>query len=117
MASPAGIYNLIVEQGATIKRSITWKDENGTYPDFSSGYTATLIIAPDYDTAADLTLTNGSGITLAAGGSIVFEITPTQSAALDAGTKVWRLDTVRTSDSRKDRILKGRCLVEAEAGA
>ena len=116
MASPAGIFNLIVEQGASVIRDIVWTDETGTKPDFSSGYTSELIIAPDYETAADLTLTNGSGIVLDTGGSIQFTITPTQSAALAAGGKVWRLDTIHTASGRVDRILKGTCKIEPEAG-
>ena len=117
MAAPAGIYNMIIEQGATVIRNVVWTDENDTKPDFSSGYTAELIIAPDFETAADLTLTNGSGIVLADSGSITFTITAVQSAALAAGEKVWRLDTTHTASGRVDRILKGTCKVEPEAGA
>ena len=117
MANPAGLYRLIIEQGASAIRNVTWTDEDGNTPDLSTGYTAELVIADDYETAAALTLTDSSGITLGASGSIVFSITATQSAALDAGAYVWRLDITHTASGRVDRILKGPCLVEAEAGS
>jgi hypothetical protein len=82
---PAGIYNLIVEQGASLIRSIIFTDENGATPDLSSGYTAEFVIASDYGVAAALTLTNGSGVTLAAGGSIEISATPAQTSGIAAG--------------------------------
>jgi hypothetical protein len=115
VANPAGIFNLLIEQGASRILPVTWTDEDGNTPDLSSGYTAEAIISDKAGGTAELTLTNGSGIALAASGSITVTWTPTQTAALTARESWWELSITKTSSGRTDKILKGRCTVEAEA--
>jgi hypothetical protein len=117
MGFPAGIYNLIIEQGASHIRSYTYTDEDGNTPDLSSGYTAELVIASAYGGGTLLTKTSSDGITLGASGSIAVNIPPADTAGLAAGEHLWRLDITKTSSGRTDRLLKGAFTVEAEAGS
>ncbi len=114
----AGIWNLIIESGASFAASITYEDPTGASPDLSSGYTAEMIFAEswDPDEAAALTLTESAGLTLGADGAIAVELTPVQTAALDVGELVHVLEVTKTSTGYVDRILKGTALVEPKAG-
>lgn len=79
----AGIYDIIIEQGATFTRTVTWKDEAET-PINLTGYSARLQMRESVDaTSTFLSLTSGSGITLGGtAGTILIEISATDTAAL-----------------------------------
>lgn len=113
----AGLYNMILEQGASLVRTVTWTDENGSNPDLSTGYTASMVISDSWGSTALLSLTHSSGLTLAAAGLITITITPAQSAALAAQEAVYHLEVHHTSSDKKDRLLKGTFKIEPKAGA
>lgn len=64
----AGKLNLNIEQGATFRKSLTWKDETGNPVDLT-GYTASMRIAVHGAAYMDLSTADNS-ISLASGGVI-----------------------------------------------
>jgi hypothetical protein len=114
---PAGIYNMLVEHGASYVLGLTWEDEDGNNPDLSTGYTASMIVSDSWGSTELLELTESSGLTLAASGSVTVTITPAKSLALPVGENVYHLEVIKTSTGKKDRLLKGKLTVEPKAGA
>lgn len=111
---PAGIYNITAEQGATLTRTVTWKDNAGV-PINLTGYTARMQVRSDYDAStAVLTLTTeNGGITLGgSAGTIVITASATDTAALSASTYVYDLELVL--GSTVTRLIQGSFVVNAE---
>ena len=111
---PAGIYNITAEQGATLSRTITWKNSTGN-PINLSGYTARMQVRADYESAASLlTLTTeNGGITLGGAlGTIVITASATATAALSAGSYVYDLELVLSDVVT--RLVQGAFAVNAE---
>jgi hypothetical protein len=61
---PAGIYNFVIEQGATVDFELQYKESNLTPIDLS-GYEAAMIIRTTHDGTALATLTSSLGSTYA----------------------------------------------------
>lgn len=83
---------------------VTLRNGDGTYPDFSSGYTFQVKVAPTSGSAA--TFTKTTSITGAAGSSTVANVsvswaTSGELNSLTAGYYVLQLQVTRTSDSRQ----------------
>jgi hypothetical protein len=80
----AARYDLKVNQGETFTRSFTYKNPDGSLINLT-GYTARMQVRTNYDASAvalELTDTNG-GITLGGVlGTVVINITPTQTLAM-----------------------------------
>jgi hypothetical protein len=113
----AGIYNLIVEQGATFTRVITWRDSDGALVDLTN-YTARMMAREKFEDASaifELTTENG-GIALGgAAGTITLTISATATAAFSAQVHgVYDLELV-DSGGVVTRLLKGRCEFDREA--
>lgn len=99
--------NLTLHQGATFERTLTWSYTSAPAgPIDLTGATARLQFRTSHDAAtAALTLTEASGLTLGgAAGTIVIDITDSQTAALttaasgsEAPTYVWDLRVVLSS--------------------
>lgn len=81
----AGIYNMIIEQGATFTRSFTYTDDAGTAVNLSS-YSARMMARASYQSSAPLfnvsTATSGLAIPTPANGTIVLTLTDAQTSAL-----------------------------------
>lgn len=104
---PAGIYDTVLEQGATFTRQLTWKDSAGG-PVNLTGYTAKMQLRPSASSSVVLLeLTETSGITLGgAAGTIIIKITDEQTDTLAPG-KV-KYDLKLTSPAGDDtRLLEG----------
>lgn len=80
----AGILNLTIEQGAKFSRLIQWNDAKGNAVDLT-GYTAKLQARrTKNDTAAVISLTESSGITLGgSAGTIALSIGSNTTATYD----------------------------------
>ena len=112
---PAGKHDIIIEQGATFRRVITWKDSAGTAIDLT-GYTARAQARLTYDTAATIfSLTSAAGITLGgAAGTIAIVIAAGTTAALAAPwSGVWDLELV-SGAGIVTRLLEGTANVSPE---
>lgn len=111
---PAGIYNIVAEQGATFTRTLTWTDNAGAAIDLTT-YTARMHVRVETHSASTvLTLTTeNGGISLGgASGTITLQASATTTAALDAGSYVYDLEMV--SGSVVTRLVQGTFVVNAE---
>lgn len=114
MASPAGTYNIICDQGATLTRTLTYKDSTGALVNLT-GFTARMQVRADVEstsTVLSLTTENG-GITLGGvAGTVLITATATQTAALTAGDYAYDLELV--SGATVTRLVQGSFLVRPE---
>lgn len=115
MAAPAGTYNIICDQGATLTRTLTWKDAAGSLVNLS-GYSGRMQVRADVesaDTVLSLTNTNG-GLTLGgAAGTVLITVSATESATLTAGDYVYDLELVNAG-GEVTRLVQGQFTVRAE---
>lgn len=113
---PAGKYDIIIEQGATFSRVITWDDEDGE-PVNVTGYTARAQFRASHgSTSTVLSLTSpSSGLVLGGAlGTITMTITATATAALTAPSfGVWDLELV-SATSVVTRLLEGTYQITPE---
>ena len=97
MTAPAGIYNIVADQGATFTRQLTWKDTAGSAVNLT-GYTARMQLrsAVDATGAAVLELTTGNNRIVLGGtaGTINLTVAATAMAAVEADTYVYDLELV-----------------------
>ena len=103
--------NLLMPQGQTFDVVMTWKI-SGTPVDLST-YTAKLQMRQRVSaTDADLTLTDGSGITLGSDGTIAILVSASDTATINTGTYVYDLEL--TSSDTVRRLVEGTITVSAE---
>lgn len=108
----AGQYNIVCKQGSTFSLPLTI-DEDGT-PWNVLGWTARMQVRPFIGSSTILlSLTQASGITLAAGGSVTINITGAQLSALPPGTHVYDLELVDLSNN-PESVLEGKFIVKPE---
>jgi len=81
----ASVYNILIDQGASFSRTITWNDSTGS-PVNLNGYSARMQIRENvYSTSALITLNNNNGIALGgSSGTIKIDLTDSQTGALPA---------------------------------
>ena len=111
---PAGIYNIVIEQGADFDRTITWRDATGALVNVT-GYTAQAMGRDNQESAtAIFDLTVGTGITLGgAAGTINLLIAGSATAAYSALVGAWDLLMTNTGgDGKKTKLLKGVMIIE-----
>lgn len=115
MAGTAGIYNGVIDQGATWTLNIVYYDYNNV-PVNLTGYTARLQLRSKYDSTAVLTLSTGSGITITGPtGEIAIVGTAVQTELIPAGIYVYDLEL--TSGSEITRLIQGQMTVRAQVTA
>lgn len=111
---PAGLYNFLAEQGATLERVITYTDPDGVIINLTS-YTALMQVR---STAASATvileLSTGSGITInGAAGTLTLFVDATTMAALTPGSFVYDLE-ITSPGSVVTRLIEGKFVIKAE---
>ena len=115
MTSPAGIYDIIADQGSTFSRRITWKDSTGT-PINLTGYTAKMQVRETVDSSTvllELSTTN-SRITLGgAAGTIDLTASATVMTALAYGQFVYDLE-LTSAGGVVTRVVQGSFTVPGE---
>jgi len=84
-----------------------------TTRNLASGYTAKLQVRKTLTSDPIVSLTEVSGITLGASGSIALEIANTVTAAFTAGTYLYDLLVTQTSTGRSWRVEEGKFKVKA----
>jgi hypothetical protein len=111
----AGKYPLILEQGSTFSRVLTWKDVNGTAINLS-GYVARMQIRQTVDAAIsllELTTENGR-ITLGGpNGTITLFIAAADTLALSQTSAVYDLELL-SSSGVVTRLLEGSVTISQE---
>ena len=112
---PAAKHDIIIEQGATFTRTITWKDSTGAAVNLT-GYTARMQIRERVDSATALvSLTQASGIALGGSdGTITLTITSALTDALPNMKKgVYDLELV-SSGGIVTRLIQGEVVVSPQ---
>jgi len=111
----AGRYDFTIEQGATFKRIMTWKDSSGNPIDLT-GYQARMQIRPAKDSpGVILTLDTDANGGIALGGNngrITIEISAARTASLDFKTAVYDLELEK--DGNVVRLLEGSVTLSKE---
>lgn len=111
---PAGYYDIICEQGATLNRTFTWKDKAGELvplTDYIGRMQVRTSVSAD-DVALDLTSIAGD-IDFPSAGKIVLTVDATTTAALAHGTYVYDLELESPTAGVK-RLLEGKFIVKPE---
>ena len=113
---PAGLYNIVADQGATFSRTITWTD-SARNPINVTGYTARMQVRATLEstqTVLELT-TQNSKISL---GGILGTVTLTVSAAdmanVSADKYVYDLELVAPTTGVVNRLVQGNFVVRGE---
>ena len=113
---PAAKLKLTIEQGATFRKSLTWKVGTPAVPVDLTGCTARMHIRSTIPSATvlhELTTENG-GITLGGtAGTIMMYISPTQTALMAWTAGVWDVEIV-TAAGDVTRLLYGPVTVSPE---
>lgn len=97
--------------GSAFSLALEWQDADGTPVDLT-GWSARLQVRADTDsTVALVDATDGDGITLDDAGHIDVELTPADTATLDAGTAVWDLVLVNPSTEPQPPLIGGTATI------
>lgn len=110
------VYDILVDQGATLLRSIGLKSSAKAAVSLT-GYTGVMKIREKItSTTALLTLTtsNGGLEINASAGTVLIIATPAQTAALAPGKYVHDLELTETSTGTVTKIIQGNLTVRAE---
>lgn len=110
----AGVYDLVIEQGATLNTTFTWKDPSGT-PINLTGYSARAMFRPDYrsNTILSLSTSDGTIVITGASGIISFNVPASTTSYLSTGNGVWDLELI-SSSGIVTRLVGGSYDVSAE---
>jgi hypothetical protein len=103
-----GIVNLVCPQGATFRRTLTWKI--GNTPINLTGYSARMQVREAYDSSSFLlSLTSSNaGITLGGPlGTIVFYISNIDTSNIRAGVYVYDLELIAPNGD-VTRLIQGK---------
>ena len=103
----ASISNIFIDQGATFTTTVTVTDANGDAVNLS-GYSVAAQIRKTFlsSTATSFTAT----ISNASSGEITISLSPTQTAALEAGRFVYDV-LITASGGTKTRVVEGQVTV------
>ena len=110
------VYDILVDQGATLLRSIALKS-SAKQPVSLTGYVATMNIREKITSTTPLIVltTSNGGIEINAGaGTVLIIATPTQTASLAAGNYVHDLELTDTVTGSVTKIIQGNLMVRAE---
>lgn len=110
----AGVYDLVIEQGANLNTTFTWKDPSGSPINITS-YTARAMFRPDYGSNPILSLstTDGTMTITGASGVVAFNVPAATTAFLYAGTGVWDLELVAPNGT-VTRLIGGTYRISTE---
>ena len=115
MAAPAGIYNIICDQGSTFTRQLTWNDSAGSAVNLTA-YTARMDVRTSIDAAGaavlSLTTENGRIVLGGTAGTINLSAEATATQVVESGNYVYDLELV--SGSTITRLVQGSFVVRGE---
>ena len=104
----AGYHHFIIEQGATFKHTLTLKDSADALINLT-GYSAEMDLRKNQDDSSEvatLTVANNRITMGGSAGTVVLEISATDTSALLVGDGVYDID-LTDSNGKVDRILEG----------
>jgi hypothetical protein len=115
MSCIAGTYDMVIDQGATLSRTLTWRDSKRD-PYNITGYTARMHVRTTVtSTGIILVLTTQNGrIALGgAAGTVTLTVAAADTAVLAAGRYVYDLELV-SSAGVVSRLVEGAFVVRPE---
>ena len=104
----AGYHHFIIEQGATFKHTLTLKDASDSLINLS-GYSAEMDLRKNQDDTNEvitLTIANNRITMGGSAGTVVLEISASDSSNLLVGDGVYDID-LTDSNGKVDRIMEG----------
>ena|SRR6056300_637961 len=107
----AGVYNIVIEQGATFVLNVTIKEDGE--PKNISGYSARAQMRPTR-TSTTLTATFTCTISTPSTGAILMELDPSTTAAIADGRYYYDLEIYTSGDAIVSRLLQGEVTVSPE---
>jgi hypothetical protein len=110
----AQIYNMSIEQGATFRLGVVWKDSDEVPIDLT-GYTARMQIRPfvlSQDVLLGLNTENG-GITLGEDGQMTILATAEQTEVIGSKKGVYDLE-LESADGTVTRLIMGSVAISRE---
>jgi hypothetical protein len=115
MSCIAGTYDMVIDQGATLSRALTWKN-SARVPYNLTGFTARMHVrntVTDTGTVLIRTTSNGGILLGGATGVVTVKLTATESAAIPAGRYVYDLELV-SAGGEVSRLVEGSFIVRPE---
>lgn len=112
----AGVYDILIEQGASWYRPFRRWEADGTTPISVIGYVARMKIRQSYTSSVvqvSLTSDPGGGIVLSDTNLIEVTMTAEQTAAINIARGVWDLE-LEAPDGWVIRLLQGKVTVSPE---
>jgi hypothetical protein len=111
---PAPLHDLNVDQGATFKRRVIWRNEDSSAVDVT-GYTARMQVRTGPEVSSYvLNLKDDAGITVGTtDGSFLLEATATKMQSVPAGSLWYDLEVISPTGI-VTRLLRGRFNVSRE---
>lgn len=116
MSAPAGLYNIVADQGSTLSRTILWRDP-AKKPIRMAGYTARMKVRASSNSSSILSLTTeNGGITLGENnGQIQLYVSDEVMATIPEGKYLYDLEMVApSSDLYVYKLLQGNFVVRPE---
>ncbi len=104
----AGVYNLLIQQGATFVKKLRWTDSAGTPKDLT-GWKAKLHIrynTEDVDPPIINLTTENGGLTLNSYGTVIIKISETVTKGITWDDAVYDLFVIQPS-GQTDKLLQG----------
>jgi hypothetical protein len=110
---PAANYDILIEQGATFRLQLAWKDGEGDPIDLT-GYSARMQVRPRASSDQVLVaLVSGDGITLGDDGSIVVLASAERTEAVAGKRAVYDLE-LESADGTVTRLIQGGVNISPE---
>lgn len=116
MSAPAGLYNIVADQGSTLSRTILWRDQ-AKKPILFAGYTARMKVRASNSAEPVLSLTTeNGGITLGeTNGQISLYVSDEDMANIPEGKYLYDLEMVGcSSDLYVYKLVYGNFVVRPE---
>jgi len=114
VTAPAGIYDIVADQGATFQRVMTWKDSTGANVNLTN-FTARMQVRKrpsDGDTLVSLTTANGRITLGGSAGTITLNCPASEMDFVDGD---WAYDLeLESATGVVTRLVMGRFLLRAE---
>lgn len=115
MSCIAGTYDMVIDQGATLSRALTWKNPARVPYDLTN-FTARMHVratVADSGTVLIRTTENGGIVLGGTTGVVTVKLTAAESAAIPAGRYVYDLELV-SGGGEVSRLVEGSFVVRPE---
>ena len=115
MSAPAGLYNIVADQGSTLSRTIVWQDP-AKKPIRLAGYTARMKVRPSSSSEPILSLTTeNGGITLGlTNGQIKLYVSDEVMATIPEGKYLYDLEMIGSNTDYVYKLVRGNFVVRPE---